>query len=307
MGDPDTDIARKESPNSRRSVYCLARHQNGLMGSPDTQTAEIQIVALFASSPPFPTTELPLEEDSSSKFGSLRGVSVSALEQMRRVAAAEEDGYAPSNLTNPSTIEGSSSQGRLNTNGKPGFKARPVPVTNEKPDIVPRTTKAAALRAGILIEKTPTSGPRAPISKERKAQTFANVPGHKRNSTIAVASTAAPTIAPRMTKAASLRLGLAPEPVPLRQRSRTNEERKATFDGVPGHKRRETISVASVKNPIVPPRLNKSAALRAQKELQGPPSSYMCKSSWECFRRHEIHFEVFFLNSQESNNFSVDV
>jgi len=280
MGDPDVDIARRESPNSLRSLYGLSRHQNGLMGSPDTQTAEIQIAALFASSPPFPTTDLPPEEHSTGKFGSMRGVSVSTLEQMRRVAtaAAEEDGYAPSNATNPSTIGGSSGQGRLNGNGKPLFKARPIPVTNEKPDIVPRTTKAAALRAGVLIEKTATAGPRTPISKERQAQTFANVPGHKRNSTIAVASTAAPTIAPRMTKAASLRLGLAPQPIPLRQRSRTNEERKTTFDGVPGHKRRETIAVASVKDPIVPPRLNKSAALRAQKDSQGPPTSYMCKS-----------------------------
>lgn len=278
MGDPDVDIARRESPNSLRSLYGLSRHQNGLMGSPDTQAAEIQIAALFASSPPFPTTELP-EEHSTDKFGSMGSVSASTLEQMRRVAAAstEEDGYAPSNTTNPSTIGGSSGQGRLNGNGKLVFKARPVPVTNEKPDIVPRTTKAAALRAGILIEKTATAGPRAPISKERQAQTFANVPGHKRNSTIAVASTATPIIMPRMTKAASLRLGLAPEPIPLRQRSRTNEERKATFDGVPGHKRRETIAVASVKNPIVAPRLNKSAALRAQKDSQGPPTSYMCE------------------------------
>jgi len=108
-------------------------------------------------------------------------------------------------------IGGSSGQGRLNGNGKPVFKARPIPVTTEKPDIVSRTTKAAALRAGVLIEKTATAGPRTQISKERQAQTFANVPGHKRNTTIAVAS----TIAPRMTKAASLRLGLAPQPIPI--------------------------------------------------------------------------------------------
>ena len=92
---------------------------------------------------------------------------MSTLEQMRRAAAAaaEEDGYAPSNATNPSTIGGSSGQGRLNRNGKPVFKARPIPVTAEKPDIVPRTTKAA-VRACVLIEKTATAGPRT-VSKER--------------------------------------------------------------------------------------------------------------------------------------------
>jgi len=73
------------------------------------------------------------------------------------------------------------------------FKAGPIPVTTEKPNIVPRTTKAAALRAGVLIEKTATAGPRTPMSKERQAQTFTNVPGHKRNRTIVIASTAAPS------------------------------------------------------------------------------------------------------------------
>jgi len=61
-------------------------------------------------------------------------------------------------------------------------------VTNEKPEIVSRTTKAAALRAGILIEKTATT----PACRSQ-AQMFANVPGH--NSTVAVAPTAALVIA----------------------------------------------------------------------------------------------------------------
>jgi len=74
----------------------------------------------------------------------MRGISASALEQRRRVAAAaEEDGYA-SNATNPSTI-GGISQGRLNGKGRPMLKLRSVPVTNEKPEIVSRTTKTVAL------------------------------------------------------------------------------------------------------------------------------------------------------------------
>ena len=278
MGDPDVSIARQESPNSLRALYGLSDHQNALMGSPDTNTAEIQIEALFASSPPLPTVDLPPEE-TTERFGSIGELSPSALEQMRQVAAAaEDDGYAHSSLTNPSTTGGGSSQGKLNLNGKPVFRARPIPLTNEKPVIVPRTTKAAALRAGLQIDKKQTSGPRQPISKDRVAQTFANVPGHKRNSTIAVASTAAPSIAPRMTKAASLRIGQSPVEAPVRKRASTNEERKATFEGVPGHKRRESIAVASVKAPTLAPRLNKSATLRVQKDLLGPPSSYMCES-----------------------------
>src|SRR5262249_21347900 len=155
------------------------------------------------------------------------------------------------------------------SNGKVLFRARAIPKSHEAPDILPRTTRAAALRAGIVVEKTPTI-PRAPLSKARLATTFANVPGHKRTGTIPVASTAAPVVAPRMTRAASLRIG---QPVaPLKPRPKTTIVGKArapdpaTFEGVPGHKRRETISVASVKAPVVAPRLNKSAALRAAKD-----------------------------------------
>ncbi|CAA7261585.1 unnamed protein product [Cyclocybe aegerita] len=287
MGDADLDTARRDSPNSLRALYGLSSTQNGLMGSPDNTTAEIQIASLFASSPPFPTSDLPSDDAQSTgdRFGSVRSVASSVLEQMRAVAAAagDDEGYAPSSATNPSTVGGSSH--RLNSNGKAPFKARAVPVTTDKPDIVPRTTKAAALRAG-LIEPTdgalravysPTKA-RAPVSKERLAKTFANVPGHKRAETIAVASTAAPTIAPRMTRAASLRLGQAPPPPPAAMKKRSATDPAATFEGVPGHKRRESIAVASVKAPTVAPRLNKSAALRAQKE-PAPPTSFMFKSA----------------------------
>jgi len=289
MGDRDVDVARQETPNSLRALYGRSLQQNGVMGSPDNHTAEIQIASLFASSPPFPTTDLPSDGDTN-KFGSIRSVASSVLESIRKAAATagEDEGYAPSSVTNPSTVGGGSG-GKLNANGKAQFKARPIPTTTAKPDIVPRTTKAAALRAGQLIEKTQNT-PRAPVSKERHAATFANVPGHKRASTIAVASTAAPTIAPRMTKAASLRLGQTPTVAPpIRRRALTNEEKgkangemtkhgpAATFEGVPGHKRRESIAVASVKAPSVAPRLNKSAALRAQKD-QGPPTSFMFKA-----------------------------
>ena len=271
MGERDAEVARRDSPNSLRALYGLSYQQNGLMGAPDVQTAEVQIASLFASSPPFPTTELPLTDD---KYDSLQEVSASLLESIRR-AAADDEGYAPSSVTNPSTLNGESTS-RLNANGKPAFKARPLPASHDKPTIVPRMTKAAALRAGQPIEKA-QSTPRAPVTKERHAETFANVPGHKRTSTISVASTAAPTIAPRMTRAASLRLGQTPAPAVVRSRSLTAEGQVNTFEGVPGHKRRESIAVASSKAPTVAPRLNKSATLRQQKDVQAPPTSFMCK------------------------------
>jgi len=56
------------------------------------------------------------------------------------------------------------------------------------------------------------------------------------------------------------------------------EVAKSTFDGVPGHKRRESVAVASVKAPTMVPRLNKSAALRAQKP-DAPPTSFMFRGA----------------------------
>lgn len=277
MGNRDFEVARRDAPNSLRALYGHSSKQNGVMGSSDTEMAEVQIGALFASSPPFPTTDLPGDD----RYGSIKSVSSTILAALRK--ATEDEGYAPSTATNPSTVNGGSSQGKLNGNGKPMFKARPIPATHDKPDIVPRTTRSAALRAGQAVDKAPRGPSRGPVTKERLAQTFANVPGHKRMSTIAVASTAPPTIAPRMTRASSLRLGQALPTQVIRKRALTNQENSqdgtaGLFDGVPGHKRRESIAVASAKAPTFAPRSNKSAALRLAKE-QSPPTSYLCKCS----------------------------
>ena len=261
MGDQDPEVAQVDAPSSLRALYGISKHQNGLMGSTDLHIAEIQIASLFASSPPFPTTDLP--EDS---YGSLRSLSSSVLYALQK--ATSDEGYAPSNATSTA-----GSNGKL-ANGRPGFRARPVPATTASPDIIPRTTRSAALRAGQAVDKKP-SAPRSPPTKEQLAKTFANVPGHKRAAVIAVASTAAPTIAPRMTRAAALRIGIQPEAEP-RRKSMSATEAAKTFDGVPGHKRRQSIAVASVRAPTLAPRLNKSAALRVQKS-DAPPTSFMCK------------------------------
>ncbi|KAI9058290.1 hypothetical protein FKP32DRAFT_1614780 [Trametes sanguinea] len=263
MGDPDPDVARRDTPNSIRALYGISAQQNAVMGSADVQMAEVQIQAIFASSPPFPTTELPEVGHSDYDHppaGSLHSAS-----------STQNGGYAASSTAGTS----------VNGTRKPSFKARNLPPTHAAPDIVPRMSKAAALRAGIPVE----APKRAPPSKERLAQTFANVPGHKRSETITVASTAPPAVAPRMTRAASLRLGIKPEEKPKRPTTSSGapaataaKDPKQTFDGVPGHKRRETISVASTRPPTVAPRLNKSAALRQQKEA-APPSSFMFRQA----------------------------
>lgn len=269
MGDADPDIARQETSNSLRALYGLSREQNGLMGAPDVQTAEDQIQAIFASSPPFPLADLP-------------DVSTAAYPQSPQYYS--ESGTLQN--TNGSQRSRSSSGGNGSGNGgdKPQFKARALPVTHVAPDIVPRMSRAAALRAGIKDETTQPR--RHQATAESIAKTFANVPGHKRAESIAVASTAPPTIAPRMTRAASLRLGQPVAPTParvvkpkeVRPKTADRAPAAATFDGVPGHKRRESIAVASTKPPTVAPRTNRSATLRVKKEA-APPSAFNREST----------------------------
>jgi len=260
MGDADPNLARQLSPTSLRALYGISAAQNGLMGSPDPDSAEIQIASLFASSPPYPVTDLP-------DVTSTRMTASALAELQSSVASSNDNGYAHSTATNPSTLG----------TRRASFRARDIPPSHLTPDIVPRTTRAASLRAGIRVEKTPSS-PRSPPTKEAIAKTFANVPGHKRAGSIAVASTAPPVIAPRMTRAASLRLGQQPPPKQTRNTAsegsaRPSSVNKAVFEGVPGHKRRDSISVASTKAPTVAPRTNRSATLRLQKET-APPSSF---------------------------------
>lgn len=273
MGDANPVVAQQLSPNSLRALYGASLVQNAVMGSPDYESAELQIASLFASSPPYPVTDLP----DVTPGGSMRSMNSSFLQKLQHSANSENGGYAASSGTNPSTLGGQ--------NRRLSFKARIIPTSHTKPDIVPRTTRAASLRAGVAVEKVPSVA-RAPPTKEAIARTFANVPGHKRTGTITVASTAPPVVAPRMTRAASLRLGQPLTPKPIRTTTSdgaaagrpglaalTLEKKSTGFDGVPGHKRRETFSVASTKTPTVAPRTNRSAALRLQKD-NAPPSSW---------------------------------
>lgn len=275
MGDPDPQIAREQSPSSLRALYGITRDQNAIMGSSDVDIAEIQIASLFVSSPPFPTSDLPEEYPTSVR-------STLPSHSPRRV---------------PTSTSGHSAAGSSATNGTPQrFKAREIPLSHDSPTIVPRTTRAADLRAGVTSPKIErTHGPRTPPSKEAHQRMFADVPGHKRTSVIAVASTAPPVVAPRMTRAAVLRISGATPPRPVRPRPiitlaqakvKAEEEARAavalkeaqarTFEGVPGHKRRESFSVASTKQPTISPRPNRAAALRLSKDTP-PPTSYQFK------------------------------
>jgi len=82
---------------------------------------------------------------------------------------------------------------------------------------------------------------------------------------------------PKSAKRPSTSDGLDSKKVPLSPEE-AEERKRATFEGVPGHKRRESISVPSTAPPAVSPRVNRSSMLRTQKLMGGgsggPPSSF---------------------------------
>lgn len=295
MGPEDPSVARTTSPNTLRALYGLSLEQNALAGAPDENTAEEQIACLFQSSPPFRAAELSFEgqPEDYDEVDHLVGLD-SEGEGEGELDSREVRSTRHSEVDSRRGSSSIASSGSKKVNGKAvPFKARPIPRTTLVPDIAPRSTRAAALRQGITVSPARNERPRVAPTKEELKQAFLDVPGHKRSNTIQVASTAPPVVAPRMTRAASLRINQKPGVVPSRTKPRPTsssgpattaadriaakeraEKLKATFEGVPGHKRRETITVASLQTNIQP-RLNKSAELRAKKD-NAPPSSYMC-------------------------------
>ena len=324
-----------------------------VIGAKSEAQAEMLISALFVSSPPFPVSDLPsVAGDGEFDCRSVRSVNSGVLEAFQlglQTPLGPTHALSPSPGSSDARGPGFSSTPRsltesTSSSGKVQFRARPLPKTHVSPDIAPRLTKAALLRQGLTTDGSPRAEPKTRMSlastgripvlrknkengaaekereKERARKTFAGVPGHKRAETITVASTAPPAIAPRLTKAAALRLGLEqPATPPGKKRmslsgplsksigpgvtvnggtrsggsatpkkgsetsaneadgeeTETEIKKKNTFEGVPGHKRRESFSVASTKEPTIAPRLNRSAVLR--KEGGAPPSSFMCK------------------------------
>ncbi|KAI9509208.1 hypothetical protein F5148DRAFT_978626 [Russula earlei] len=317
MGDVDPHHARQLTPTSLRALYGITREHNAVMGSPDPDTAEIQINSLFLSSPPFPSSDLPSDLSADADARVLTTASLRSLSSSLRSSArlAQQRSASSSNGHSPARTSSSHPPRRT------PFRARDIPPSHASPTIVPRTTRAASLRAGATPPNLDRarSAPRTPPSKEALRKIFADVPGHKRTASIQVASTAAPTVPPRMTRAAALRISGATPPTPVvpkpiitiaQAKAKAAEEERAkaalqeaqarTFEGVPGHKRRESISVSSTaKAPTITPRQNRSALLRASKDAT-PPSSYQCASvclsvslspvSLFCFRLVEQRF-----------------
>lgn len=165
------------------------------------------------------------------------------------------------------TSEGSTST----TSAAPRFV--PIPKSLAAPSIVPRGTKASALRSGGEHGVTPKPTTKAMrrqslTTAERSSHpTFDNTPGHKRRGSFPVASTARPKLEPRLSRAALLRAGIEVPASPqlLRRQSSaisSNSSISNTEENSSKQSRRESITVKSTAPPLLTPRATKASTLR---------------------------------------------
>jgi len=188
-GPADPLAARKSDPESLRALYGANRWENGVWVTRDEANAERVVSDLFPGSPMMEFSDLPSANSSPAR-------------KVRKAASHTSSLRSDvTGSTGTKGLAGSGSRASLAALSKPGFKARPVPATTSVPSTIPRTTRAASLRAG----KVAPPAPRPRMSQEERERTFDGVPGHKRRESIPVASTAPPAITPRPNRSVMLR------------------------------------------------------------------------------------------------------
>jgi hypothetical protein len=152
------------------------------------------------------------------------------------------------------------------------FRARPLPSSTHAPMRQPRLSRAAALRMGVELPAAPvrtTSEDRLSTSSSGEL----GISGLARAEVAPPRSIAAPSMAPRMNRAAAIRAGLdvpaaAPRP---RRSSAVPATPNDPSIGISGLRRAEVEAPASIAKPTLAPRMNRAAAIRAGVEL--PPSA----------------------------------
>ncbi|GAA6026928.1 hypothetical protein JCM8097_005970 [Rhodosporidiobolus ruineniae] len=145
-----------------------------------------------------------------------------------------------------------------------------------EPLVAPRSTRSSTLRNGSdALQSPPMSRGRSlgtvdellaaqQKDREREPVDFSNTPGHKRRESVSVRATAPPKMEVRMSKAARLRAGMPAfeEPKSEEMKRAKTEPTANAYEGVPGHRRPSSFTVASTKAPSITPRLNRAVLLR---------------------------------------------
>ncbi|GAA5878243.1 hypothetical protein JCM16303_002698 [Sporobolomyces ruberrimus] len=136
-----------------------------------------------------------------------------------------------------------------------------------EPTIVPRSTKSSSLRTGSTTIAPSVSRNRSIAildDDEPDSTPPSEGLGHGRRHSIQVASTRPPAIEVRMSRASMLRNGQTVGPSSTTARTGVSN---VTYEGVPGHKRRESVGVPSMHQlPTHTPRPNRASLLRRQND-----------------------------------------
>ncbi|EKD05677.1 hypothetical protein A1Q2_00023 [Trichosporon asahii var. asahii CBS 8904] len=207
--------------------------------------------------------DVPLDGDAQDLAPALaEGDSVKQL-QLHDSTKSNESTATATTVNTTTTSRSVSNPSSSTSNAK--FRARPAPPTTKMEGLGPRLTKSAALRQGLKWEdprdiRRMTGEGEVPVD-------FDNVPGHKRNLALNVASLAQPSVAPRQNRAALLRLGQVPEenvkPESAETRAEMAARNKAREYQERLEKRKQVQIPASLTSPPeIAPRQNRAALLR---------------------------------------------
>lgn len=190
---------------------------------------------------------------------------------------------------NPSETSSASGGSTKGVEGPVGISGLPkaqvqLPASLRPPTVAPRLNKAAAARTKSDVTFSPAAASKV---REKKQVDYSNTPGHKRSTSIQVASTAAPTIAPRQTRASMSRITAhTGSPAPSGQNATTpgrgnrttsitsvetnssagsgeRERRPVDYSSTPGHKRNSlSLNIPSLAKPSMAPRANRASLAR---------------------------------------------
>ncbi|KAM0756276.1 hypothetical protein T439DRAFT_25259 [Meredithblackwellia eburnea MCA 4105] len=255
--------------------------------TPRTAHSSSQSAASQVSTPTTASTSA-IDSDATPRVKSLAAPTITPRQtktSMRRTGSQDAEGQGATSKVRREAV--GTAERSIGFENVPGHKRRESiqVASTAQPKIAPRLTKAAALRAGIEPPAQPLARQQSTSSLDTNASSASPSKPARRES-LSVKSTAPPLIVPRPTKSSALRAGN--EPPPMQRGKSTSaledvterddlgsapmQKAKTTlgFEGVPGHKRRESIQVASTAPPKVTPRLTKAAALRAGVEITSP-------------------------------------
>ncbi|GAA5904065.1 uncharacterized protein JCM6883_002071 [Sporobolomyces salmoneus] len=139
-----------------------------------------------------------------------------------------------------------------------------------EPTIAPRSTKSSSLRTGTSTDAAtkPTARARSQavaILGDDAVDSGPTPSAHKRRQSVHLQSTRPPAVEVRMSRASMLRNG---QTVPASSTSHAKSGvSDVKFDGVPGHKRRESVTVPSLHQaPQHTPRPNRASLLRQKSD-----------------------------------------